>query len=281
MHYLIALKGGRFLAEEDGKVKIVEVQLPYPDCEYKGVRGSENIFERLGLSYTSSGRKEDAIKKVLAGRDEMSIKTFITEAKRFTEKNNKYKEYIYKKQQAEEYKAEIERKKQYRKRERDFVFDTLESYLGSTCADILKSSFSNLGLKYMSDEKDVYFMFQITDEDLTFEQLHYIDKVLNTLPIKEKGVFKIYKDVMSSIEGRFPCVILYDLRENFDTDNLLLNPCFGDTIYALNYSWENIDTATEKVLCGTKITYSFNEEHEEYGEYDSNIVLQYTEFKRR
>ena len=144
MHYLIALKGGRFLVEEDGKVKIVEVQLPYLDCEYKGVRGSENIFERLGLSYTSSCRKEDAIKKVLAGRDEMSIKTFITEAKRFTEKNNKYKEYIYKKQQAEEYKAKIER-------EIDFVFDTLESYLGSTCADILKSSLSNLGLKYMSD----------------------------------------------------------------------------------------------------------------------------------
>lgn len=217
MHYLIALKGGRFLVEEDGKVKIVEVQLPYPDCEYKGVRGSENIFERLGLSYTSLCRKEDAIKKVLAGRDEMSIKTFITETKRFTEKNNKYKEYIYKKQQAEEYKAKIEREKQYRKREIDFVFDTLESYLGSTCADIL-----NLGLKYMSDEKGVYFMFQIT-----FEQLLYINKVLNTLPIKEKGVFKIYKDVLSSIEGRFPCVVLYDLRENFDTDNLLLNPCFG------------------------------------------------------
>ena len=281
MHYLIALKGGRFLAEEDGKVKIVEVQLPYPDCEYKGVRGSENIFERLGLSYTSSGRKEDAIKKVLAGRDEMSIKTFITEAKRFTEKNNKYKEYIYKKQQAEEYKAEIEREKRYKKIERDLVFDTLEGYLDSTCVDILKSSFSNLGLKYMSDEKDVFFMFQITDEDLTFEQLLYINKVLNTLPIKEKGVFKIYKDVLSSIEGRFPCVVLYDLRENFDTDNLLLNPYFGDTIYALNYSWENIDTTTEKVLCGTRITYSFNEEHEEYGEYDSNIVLQYTEFKGR
>lgn len=256
MHYLIALKGGRFLVEEDGKVKIVEVQLPYPDCEYKGVRGSENIFERLGLSYTSSCRKEDAIKKVLAGRDEMSIKTFITEAK-------------------------IEREKQYRKREIDFVFDTLESYLGSTCADILKSSLSNLGLKYMSDEKGVYFMFQITDEDLTFEQLLYINKVLNTLPIKEKGVFKIYKDVLSSIEGRFPCVVLYDLRENFDTDNLLLNPCFGDTIYALDYNWENIDTVTEKVLCGTKITYSRNEWHEEYGEYDSNIVLQYTEFKGR
>lgn len=30
-------------------------------------RCSENIFERLGLSYTSSCRKEDAIKKVLAG----------------------------------------------------------------------------------------------------------------------------------------------------------------------------------------------------------------------
>lgn len=102
MHYLISLKGGRFLVEDEGVVKIVEVSLPYPDCEYKGVRGSENIFERLGLSYTSSGRKEDVIQKILAGRDEMPIKTFITKAKKFTEKNNKYKAYIAEKKQAEE-----------------------------------------------------------------------------------------------------------------------------------------------------------------------------------
>ena len=281
MHYLISLKGGRFLVEDEGVVKIVEVSLPYPDCEYKGVRGSENIFERLGLSYTSSGHKEDAIQKVLAGKDEMPIKTFITKAKKFTEKNNKYKAYIAEKKQAEEKLLKEQEQAKKIKKEREDIIYSLSCYFDKANVDRLFKDLEDLDFEYLSGVDDLYYMFKITNKDISYDRLSTLNEAFNTLEIPRKGIFTFYKDVFSDIAGYASCIILYSLSDDFIIDDLL----YGQYFYEFsNTSYEGLDSLDwnfEQLLYGEKVIVSYPESHENYQAGKSNIALQYTEFKEK
>lgn len=281
MHYLISLKGGRFLVEDEGVVKIVEVSLPYPDCEYKGVRGSENIFERLGLSYTSSGRKEDSIQEVLAGKDEMPIKTFITKAKKFTEKNNKYKAYLAEKKQAEEKLLKEQEQAKKIKKEREDVIYSLSCYFDKANVDRLFRNLKDLDFEYLSGVDDLYYMFKVTNKDISYDRLSTLNEAFNALEISRDGIFTFYKDVFSDIAGYASCIILYSLSNDFSIDDLL----YGQYFYEFdNTSYEdlyNLDWDYEQLPYGEKVIVSYPENHENYQAGKSNIALQYTEFKEK
>lgn len=278
MHYLISLKGGRFLVEDEGVVKIVKVSLPYPDCEYKGVRGSENIFERLGLSYTSSGHKEDAIQKVLAGREEMSIKTFITEAKKFTEKNNKYKAYIAEKKQAKLNVERAEKEKRKTEKIKGHLVKSLCQYFDFNAVNTLLSNL-DYDLSVVSQEEDIYLMLGVEfKREVTFEQIKEIADAFYNLAPSMKGSFSFFKDVFSITMGKYPCIILYSLKDNIDVDDLFLNP-FIDSIYEVSYNWDFTHCETEDFAHGEKVTFTYEKGNIDYGEYDDNIFLQYIEYK--
>lgn len=279
MHYLISLKGGRFLVEDEGVVKIVKASLPYPDCEYKGVRGSENIFERLGLSYTFSGHKEDAIQKVLAGREEMSIKTFITEAKKFTEKNNKYKAYIEEKKQAKLNAERVEKEKRETEKAKGYLVKSLCRYFDF---DAVNTLLNNLGydLDVVSQEEDVFLMLGVEHKrEVTFEQIKEIAHAFYNLSPSMEGSFSFFKDVFSSGMGKYPCIILYSLKDDFDVDDLFLNPFILESIYEVNYDWDFTNCEVEDFAHGQKVTFTYEEGNKYYREYEDNIFLQYIEYK--
>lgn len=81
--------------------------------------------------------------------------------------------------------------------------------------------------------------------------------------------------------GSSGIMILKDIMKRPNVEFLLGNHEWF-LIMSMFYGCESImNIWISKQNGGTKITYSRNEWHEEYGEYDSNIVLQYTEFKGR
>lgn len=279
MHYLISLKGGRFLVEDEGVVKIIKVSLPYPDCEYKGVRGSENIFEGLGLSYTFSGHKEDAIQKVLAGREEMPIKTFITESKKFTKKNNKYKAYIEEKKQAKLNAERAEKAKERAEKTKDYLVKSLCRYFDFNAVNTLLSNL-DYDLSVVSQEEDVYLMLGVKPKrEVTFEQIKKIADAFYNLAPSMKGSFSFFKDVFSINMGKYSCIILYSLKDDFDVDDLFLDPFILNSIYEVDYDWDFTHYEEEDFAHGQKVTFTYEEGNMAYGDYDDNIFLQYIEYK--
>lgn len=278
MHYLISLKGGRFLVEDEGIVKIVEVSLPYPDCEYKGVRGSENIFEGLGLSYTSSGRKEDAIQEVLAGRDEMPIKTFITEAKKFLPAHRHERYEAYKREQAKLHRQWI---KEDKIRERDCVSYYLGQYFDADSVYNLLNTLK-FNFKATAGEDDIYLMLEVAHKrEVSFEQVKEIANAFYSLTPYKEGHFKFFKDVFSSAVGKSPCIILYTLKDDFPVADLLYAPhllvSIDDTTYGHNFT----NCSEEKFEYGKKVIFTYTEENINYKKGKDNIFLQYTEFKEK
>ena len=278
MHYLISLKGGRFLVEDEGVVKIVEVSLPYPDCEYKGTRGSENIFERLGLSYTSSGRKEDAIQEVLAGKDEMPINTFITEAKKFLPEHRYERYEAYKRERAKIRRQWIEEDKI---RERDCVFYYLSQYFNTDSVDNLLNTLK-FNFKAIAGEDDEYLMLKIAHKrEVSFEQVKEIANAFYNLTPYKEGSFKFFKDVFSSVEGKSPCIILYTLKDDFPVSDLLYAPHLLDSIDDTTYNHNFTDYSEEKFEYGHKFTFTYTKDSVNYKKGKDNIFLQYTEFKEK
>lgn len=278
MHYLISLKGGRFLVEDEGVVKIVEVSLPYPDCEYKGTRGSENIFERLGLSYTSSGRKEDAIQEVLAGKDEMPIETFITEAKKFLPAHRHERYEAYKRERAKLRRQWIEEDKI---RERNCVFYYLSQYFNKDSVYNLLNTLK-FNFKVVAGKDDEYLMLKVAHKrEVSFEQVKEIVNAFYNLTPYNEGSFKFFKDVFSSAGGKSPCIILYTLKDDFPISDLLYAPHFLVSIDDTTYNHNFTNCSEEKFEYGHKFTFTYTKDSVNYKKGKDNIFLQYTEFKEK
>lgn len=274
MQYLVMLKGGKCLVNDKGTVKVAEVSFPYPDCSYNGVYGSDNIFNTLGLTYTSSGHKEDSIREVLAGRNEMPIDEFITVAKSFSKERNVV--------QNEHHKEESEK---VELQDRSHLVSILSDYFDVDSINALCDNLQSidLSLKHVMNEVDTFLMLSL---NLKISSADQVDCMLNRFkkiltPIR--GTFTIYKDVYSSLAGKSSCIILYSLKDDLDIDDLLFwQYNLEHSIYEIMnnpYRYDNINCKVERVKDGELITFSYTEGNEEYGEHDNNDFLQYTRFK--